>query len=186
MYRRNSMNRAMVGLRFGVKAKIVATIIAVFAAVALPQLCHLLGGAPMGNMLLPMHLPVIVVGFLAGPLVGGIVGLLSPVISFGLTGMPAVGLLPFMVLELYIYGMTAGLLKKVNMPVILKVLAVQVMGRAVRALAIVAACTLFGYDKIKMSIIWTSIPAGLTGLIIQWTMIPVLFACLAMFEKNER
>ncbi|MCR5742176.1 MAG: ECF transporter S component [Lachnospiraceae bacterium] len=180
------MNRAMVGIKFNIKAKLVATILAVFAAVALPQLCHLIGGAPMGTKLLPMHLPVIVVGFLAGPLVGGVVGALSPIISFMLTGMPAIGLLPFMVIELYVYGVCAGLLKSVEMPVILKVLAVQIAGRAVRALAILVAVGLFKFDGIKMATIWTSIPAGLTGLIIQWVGIPVLFMILAMFEKNEK
>ncbi|MBE6856363.1 MAG: ECF transporter S component, partial [Ruminococcus sp.] len=63
------------------KSRTIATIVAVFSAVALPQIVHLLGratglGTALGEMLLPMHLPIILAGLLMGPYVAGIAGIL--------------------------------------------------------------------------------------------------------------
>lgn len=78
-----------------VKTQAMATVLALMAAVALPQLFHVMGrvsglGTAFGETLLPMHLPIILVGLLAGTYAGGLAGLLAPVISFALTGMPGV------------------------------------------------------------------------------------------------
>lgn len=52
-------------------------LLAVLAAVAVTQVFHLLGaasglGTALGEAFLPMHLPVILVGLLAGPYEGGL------------------------------------------------------------------------------------------------------------------
>ena len=62
-----------------------------------------------GRVFLPMHIPVLLAGFLAGPLAGFIVGLLAPGLSTLLTGMPPAVITPVMTLELPLYGLTAGL-----------------------------------------------------------------------------
>ena len=66
----------------------------------------------MGEVFLPMHLPVLLAGFCLGPLFGGAVGILTPLASCLVTGMamPAPAILPFMVVELAVYGAAAGLL----------------------------------------------------------------------------
>ncbi len=168
--------------RLSLKAQTLATIAAVISAVALPQLFHYLGaalnlGPAFAQSLLPMHLPVLIVGFLAGGAAGGIAGLLSPVISYALSGMPSANLLPFMMIELCAYGIFAGLLRKNNLPSIVNVLLTQVLGRAVRAVAILAAVYLFSYGKIAPAIIYTSIYEGIAGILLQLIIIPiVLFA----------
>ena len=45
--------------------------------ILLPQVFHLAGGSAMGTLFLPMHLPVLLGGFLLGPLFGGTVGPVS-------------------------------------------------------------------------------------------------------------
>ena len=57
----------------------------------LPMLFHLAGG--MGVVFLPMHLPVLLAGFFLGPRFGLLVGIITPLLSSLLTGMPP--LLPF-------------------------------------------------------------------------------------------
>ena len=159
--------------------KALLSALTVTVAVALPWLCHLVGGAVslgsgLGEMLLPMHLPVMLAGLLWGPEVGLICGIASPLLSFALTAMPAPAMLPFMVVELAVYGLCAGLLTRSKMPTILKVLLTQVAGRAVRALALVVATYGFAVTKPPISIIWTSISVGLAGILIQLVLIPVL------------
>lgn len=121
-----------------------------------------------------MHLPIILVGLLAGPYAGAISGLLGPLMSFALSGMPGAVMLPFMMIELCVYGLSAGLLRNVKIPTIGKVLAVQVAGRAIRAAAILIAVYAFGNDSIKVAAIWNSISAGIFGLVLQWTLLPLI------------
>ena len=54
------------------KAKVCASLLALAAAVALPQAAHLLGyatgtGNAIGTILLPMHFAIIALGLFAGP-----------------------------------------------------------------------------------------------------------------------
>ena len=79
--------------RISVKFQTLAALIAIAAAVALPQVAHGIGavtgmGTAVGETFLPMHLPIIIVGLLAGPYAGLIAGAASPIISFALSGMP--------------------------------------------------------------------------------------------------
>ena len=95
--------------------QLLAALFAAAAAVALPQLIHLISGAAghgtmLGEMLLPMHLPVIAVGLVAGPLAGVVSGLAAPIVSYLLCGMPLAVMVPFIAIELCTYGLLAGLL----------------------------------------------------------------------------
>ena len=148
-------------------------------AVALPWLCHLLSGAVglgsgLGEMLLPMHLPVMLAGLLWGPQVGLAVGLTSPAVSFALTGMPGAMMLPFMTVELAIYGLTAGLMRRAKLPTLAKVVVTQVAGRVARALVLAVAVYGFGFTGLPLSVVWTSITAGAVGILLQWVLVPVL------------
>ena len=78
--------------------------------IALPQLFHLTGIPQAGEIFLPMHIPVILTGFVIGGDYGFIIGVLTPLISHFVTGMPGTPRLPFMIGELAIYGLVSGLL----------------------------------------------------------------------------
>ena len=98
-----------------VKVQALATLAAIVGAVAIPQIFHVVGaisgmGTGLGEAFLPMHLPIILVGLLAGPYAGAIAGAFGPLVSFALSGMPGLAMLPFMVIELAAYGLIAGLL----------------------------------------------------------------------------
>ena len=176
--------------KLSVKRQVFATIGAIAAAVVLPQLFHVVGmvsnmGTALGETFLPMHLPILLVGLIAGPYAGAIAGLLSPLVSFGLTAMPGPAMLPFMMIELCMYGLFAGLLRKTKMPTIAKVLLAQVGGRAVRAGAILASVYLLGNTAIHTAVIWNSIIAGIPGLILQWILLPLLVYRIECGENHE-
>lgn len=162
-----------------VRVQTAATALAVVAAVALPQCFHAVGavsglGTALGETFLPMHLPVLMVGLLAGPWAGLATGALAPAVSFALSGMPMAAMLPFMIIELAGYGLVAGLLRGTAMPTIAKVLVAQVAGRAVRALAVLVAVFALGNSAVAVASIWMSVVTGLPGLILQWALIPLL------------
>ena len=161
-----------------VRRKALLTAMMVSVAVILPQVCHLLGdqlgyGSRLGEMLLPMHLPVMLAGMMGGPVTGLVCGVAAPLISFALTGMPMPNMLPFMTVELAVYGLSAGLLRRTNLSSFAQVVLVQVAGRAVRALVLMVAIYGFGFAGLPISIVWTSIYAGLAGILIQWAVLPL-------------
>ena len=164
-----------------VRVQVAAGALAVAAAVVLPQIVHWAGalmgvGTGLAEMLLPMHLPVLLVGLLAGPWAGCGAGLLGPLVSFALSGMPGLPMLPFMVIELGAYGLVAGASRNVKCPMLFKILAAQVVGRGAR---LVALCTLSGMlPGAAAAILWNSVIAGLPGLVCQWTLIPLVILAL--------
>ena len=73
-----------------------------FVAAGIPEI---------GNMLSPMHLPVLLCGAVAGPYFGGAVGLIAPILRSIIFGAPA-PLVPravAMAVELFGYGVVMGL-----------------------------------------------------------------------------
>ena len=181
--------KIMVKQKMSFKMQNLAAAAAIVGAVVLPQLLHLIGifsgmGTALGETFLPMHLPVILVGFMAGTYAGAVSGFLAPLVSFALSGMPGTALLPFMMIELCVYGAAAGLLRKVNMPIFGKVVLVQIAGRGIRAMAILLGIRLFG-SVIPAAIIWTSIRAGLLGIILQWILIPLIIFRVEQADKNR-
>ena len=157
--------------KLSLSTKAAATVLAIVAAVALPQLFHVIGavsgqGTMLGVAFLPMHLPIIFVGLIAGPAVGAIAGAAAPLASFLLSGMP-------MMVELCAYGLVAGLLREVKLPSLAKVVIAQLAGRVVLTAATAIAVFAFGSSK-AVAATWTSdLAAGLPGLALQWALIPL-------------
>ena len=155
------------------------------AGVLLPQVFHLLGGPATGATFLPMHLPVLLGGLLLGPGPGAALGLLCPALSFAVTGMPAPARLPFMVVELAVYGLAAGVLDRVlrrrlSRPLLASLVALlgaQLAGRAAYAAALWLAAWLFGQAG-GPALAVTATVAGLPGLVVQWVCLPPLCAAL--------
>ncbi len=78
-------------------------------ALILPVITHRLGL----NYLIaqPMHWMILFAGLTYGSFSGLMLGVLIPVVSFIISGMPVPAALPFMIPELAVYGFVTGLLK---------------------------------------------------------------------------
>lgn len=74
---------------------------------ALPVAFHAIG---LGTVFSPMHLPVLLCGLVCGWTYGAVCGIAGPILSSLLTGMPAAVMLVYMIPELCVYGLCAGLL----------------------------------------------------------------------------
>ena len=88
--------------------KLVFSAMMVAAGILLPMAFHSVNRA--GQIFAPMHLPVMLAGFICGPYYGAIVGLICPLLSFIFTGMPGAAMLPNMMVELLCYGAVSGLI----------------------------------------------------------------------------
>lgn len=172
----------------GMKTRALTLIIAIAAAILLPQVFHWIGmvsgtNALPGAVFLPMHIPVLLAGLLGGPIVGIVAGVVSPLLSFAISGMPAAALLPFMVVELAGYGLAAGLLAKTKMPVIAKVVIAQVVGRALRTAAVMIAVYGFGSQAVQMAQLVDMVTIALPGIILQWVLIPLIMYRMEGLKK---
>ena len=89
---------------------IVFTGLCMALCVVLPLAFHFIPNA--GTVLCPMHIPVLICGLVCGWQFGLLCGIMGPVLSFLLTGMPSAAALPSMIVELAIYGTAAALMMK--------------------------------------------------------------------------
>lgn len=147
--------------------------------ILLPQVFHLIGGSALGSVLLPMHLPVLLGGLLLGPVFGGLVGLITPAISCLLTSMPQPAALPFMMVELAVYGAAAGLLyRRLHLPWWASLLLAQLSGRVIKALVLWVLGQLFSLPVPAALTVFTAVGTGIPGLILQWILVPLLLLAL--------
>ena len=173
-----SRHNVKTSTKITVKSLISVGIVAL--AVLLPQLVHLIAGAPGGVQWLPMYLPVLLGGCLLGWRWGLGVGVLSPLVSFALTSlasnaMPAASRLPYMMAELAVFAAVSGLFSKkiaengwMAFPA---VLLAQVSGRAV---FLALAAVFQGVSALSAAAVWSQIQAGLLGMVLQAVLVPVI------------
>lgn len=76
--------------------------------VVLPMAFHFIPNA--GSVLLPMHIPVLLCGLVCGWQYGLLCGVMGPLLSSILTGMPPAAVLPGMMVECGMYGCVSGLM----------------------------------------------------------------------------
>ena len=140
--------------------------------------------AQLGNMLLPMHLPVILCGLICGWQFGAVVGFILPLMRFMLFGMPPI--FPTgtaMAFELASYGLLAGLFySRSRWQCIISLyrclLAAMVCGRLVWGAVMVILLGVSG-----SSFTWKMFMAGaflnaIPGIILQLVIIPAVMVAL--------
>ncbi len=136
-----------------------------------------------GNVLLPMHIPVLLCGLLCGPYWGLLCGLLLPALNCVLTGMPvAYPMLPIMTAEIALYGLVSGLLfhrtplSRLRWGVYPALLGAMVAGRM--AYGAVFALLFALNDSLKALSVWGAIVTGLPGIVVQLLIIPAVVIAL--------
>ena len=153
-------------------------LLTVASAVVFPQILHTLGaalgvGGQLGQMLLPMYLPVMILGFYRGEIPGAITGLLAPLVSFTLTQMPGEAILPYITLELIATGVLAGALARVKFFAPLKVLSVQVLAKIVR-LSVYAIALYSTTGAVSASALTAGILTSVPGLVLQLVVVTLV------------
>ncbi len=137
----------------------------------------------MGNMLLPMHLPVLVCGFVCGWPYGMAVGAVTPLLRSVLFGQPP--LMPTaaaMAFELAAYGAVTGLLyarlPKKNWSVYVSLISAMAAGRVVWGVVSVPLYSIadskFSFEVFAAGALLNAIP----GIILQLVMVPLIVMAL--------
>jgi thiamine transporter ThiT len=163
----------------------------VFAALCLALalvLPFLTGQIPqVGSALCPMHIPVLLCGFLCGWPWGLAVGFIAPLLRSVIFGMPPmVPAAVAMAFELATYGAVAGFLYRKfpkKLPwIYVSLLIAMIAGRAVWGIARLILAGIQGNGFTFAMFISGAITTAIPGIIVQLILIPVLVN--AMEEAN--
>lgn len=142
----------------------------------IPTIFHAAGLG--GKIFLPMHIPVLLGGFLLPPVYALLVGMVTPIISSLLTGMPPVfPMAIIMMFELGIYGLVASFFyRRLRIPLIVSLILSMIAGRVMAGLVVYILSLAFSIETLGNPIMF--IKAGtilaIPGIIIQIILIPVL------------
>ncbi|MBE6670282.1 MAG: ECF transporter S component [Ruminococcaceae bacterium] len=137
----------------------------------------------IGNMLLPMHIPVMLCGLICGWYYGAAVGFILPILRSVTFGMPE--LYPSalaMAFELMTYGLAVGvmysLLPKKNINIYVSLLTSMVVGRAVWGVVYAALLSVSGDALTWKIFISSAFLKAFPGIILQFIIIPALMIFL--------
>ena len=143
----------------------------------LPTAFHMIGA---GTVFLPMHIPVLLCGLICGWEYGGVCGLLVPLVSSLLTGMPPIfPTAPAMMLELCAYGILTDLLyRRLRAPLYPALIGAMLGGRVVSGLANALFLGIAGQPYGLSAFVAASFVTALPGIVLQLVFVPLLVVAL--------
>ena len=166
------------------REKILKMVLSAFFLALAYVLPFLTGQIPeIGSMLCPMHIPVLLCGFICGWPWGIAVGFVAPLFRSLTLGMPP--LFPTaacMAFELAVYGAVAGLLHKMlprKKPYIyVSLLTAMLVGRVVWGLAMLICLGIGGGSFTLAAFLAGAITNAIPGIIVQIVLVPILVMVL--------
>lgn len=153
-----------------------------------PIFFHMIGA---GSAFLPMHIPVLLCGLLFGWQFGAACGLIVPLLSSILTGMPPIfPTAVAMMLELCAYGVLTGIFyRKLNWNIYVSLVGAMLGGRVVSGIANALFLNMAGKPYGFAAFLSGSFIGAVPGIIIQIILIPVIILALErarMFQREKK
>ena len=136
----------------------------------------------IGGALCPMHLPVLLAGFICGPWWAAAVGFVAPLLRHLLFGMPPILTAIAMAFELLTYGIVSGLLYRV-LPkktgyIYVSLIGAMIVGRVVWGVAMYICMGISGGAFPLSAFFAGAITNALPGIAVQLILIPILVKVL--------
>ena len=159
--------------------KLVYTAVCAALCLVLPMAFHSVPNA--GTIFLPMHIPVLLCGLICGWPYGGVCGIVGPLLSSLVTGMPPAAMLPSMMVECCAYGFVTGMLmrhvhtKQAVADLYISLVSAMVVGRAVAGFA---KAWIFTPGISPFAWVTTSLVTGIPGIVIQLVLMPMVVLAL--------
>lgn len=160
--------------------KLVFSGLCIALGVVLPITLHSIPDS--GSIFLPMHIPVLLCGLACGWQYGLACGIITPLLSSLITGMPPAAYLPAMVCELAVYGLLTGIMRRIITTrnlyagLYIQLITAMLAGRIVYG---IINALIFRAGDYSFSI-WLSavFVKSLPGIVIQLVLIPLLIIAL--------
>ena len=160
----------------------IITALMIAAGIILPIIFHAAGGPTAGRTFLPMHIPVLLCGLICGWQFGLACGVITPLLSALMTGMPMMAMLPGMICELAVYGAVAGILthfiraKGIYVSTFISLAGAMISGRLV--LGVLNSLIFQAGEYSLQAWVTASFVTALPGIAIQIVFIPAIVIAL--------
>jgi len=144
----------------------------------LPVIFHFFG---LGSTFLPMHIPVLISGFILQAHYSVLVGAMTPLLSSVITGMPPIfPVMPYMVFELAVYAVSVSFLsQKLLFNSYLTLICSMISGRIAAGIAVWVMTGLFEAKLPDPFVFFVStVSSGIPGIVIQLLIIPPIVIVL--------
>lgn len=147
----------------------------------LPQAFHSIKDA--GSILLPMHIPVLIGGFILNPYYAICVGIVTPILSSLFTGMPPIPYIYVIILELASYGLFISLLyNKVKIGLYPSLIGGMLAGRIMSIIGNYLILHMLMGTPFNIATVAAGLfIQGIPGIVIQIILIPLIVYTL---ERN--
>lgn len=154
--------------------QLVRAAVLIAIGLILPQAFHSIQNA--GAIFLPMHIPVLIGGFILNPYYALCVGVVTPILSSVFTGMPPIPSLYVMILELASYGLFISLLhNKVKIGLYPSLIGGMLAGRAINIIGNYLILHILMSRPFNILTVATGIfVQGIPGIVIQVILIPMI------------
>lgn len=151
----------------------------------LPYFFH--GIKDAGSVFLPMHIPILIGGFVLSPYYALCVGILTPLLSHFFTGMPPFPFVYVMIFELASYGLFISIFyNKIKMGVYPSLIIGMITGRLVNISCNFLLLHIIMSKPFKFSTVLSGLfIQGLPGIIIQIILIPAIVYALQKTLKGS-
>lgn len=143
-------------------------------------------GPQAGAIFLPMHIPVLLCGFVCGPAYGALIGLMTPLLSSAFTGMPI--LMPMgiaMSLELMTYGFLSGWLMK-KLPIYPTLIITMLCGRAISGLVNLILLSMMDKAYTLHIFLTAAFVTAIPGILLQLLIVPLLVKVIKQVEIRRK
>lgn len=158
--------------------KIVIAGLLLAIGIILPSIFHTTG-IP-GTIFLPMHIGVLLGGFLLPPSLAFLLGALTPILNNLVTGMPVLfPMVLIMTFELGVYGFIASVMyRKLHASIPLSLIVSMIIGRLTAGVIVFLLVILFTVQMDPIIFVKTAVLTGMPGIIIQLILVPTLIYAL--------
>lgn len=173
MYERNNAKRLIIaGLLLAI-------------GIIIPMIFHTTG-IP-GTVFLPMHIPVLIGGFLLPPYLALLLGMLTPILNSLIVGMPPLfPMAVIMIFELGIYGLVASVLyRKLKFPSVIALIISMILGRIMAGIIVFILAAFFAVQMDPMIFIISGVTTGLPGILVQLILIPSLIYSIVKYTTID-
>lgn len=154
--------------------QLVRAALLIAIGVILPQAFHSIQNA--GAIFLPMHIPVLIGGFILNPYYAICVGIVTPILSSLFTGMPPIPMLYVMILELASYGLFISLFyNKAKIGLYPSLIGGMLAGRVMNIIGNYLILHILMSRQFNIMTVATGIfIQGILGIVIQIVLIPLI------------
>jgi hypothetical protein len=160
------------------KEAVFATVFTALAVYA-PILIHYFAGVDGGRTFLPMPFFVLLAGLIFGWRVGLATAVMSPIVSYLISGMPIANILPFVTVQLAAFGIASGFLReKFNV-------FVSVLGSIISGWLAIGIALFFFSSMSTVGYVSSGIRSGAIGLILQLLLVPAIATLANRYFSNE-